>query len=81
MLIPHLVKFPKRRWRQPDRILFGFCTCQILPGLSQEEYPFEASYGEWILPNDGYSETYMNVTYGLLTFAYHGTMIREKILS
>lgn len=79
--IPGIKKYPERRWRQPDRIFFGFGVCHILAGAFLEERPFEGFYVEWIIPNEGFSGTHMYVTNGLITFDYHGYVLREKLLS
>jgi len=79
--IPGMKKYPERRWRQPDRIFFGFGACHILTGAFLEERPFEGFYGEWIIPNEGFSGTHMYVTNGLITFDYHGYVLGEKLLS
>ena len=79
--IPGIKKYPERRWRQPDRIFFGFGACHILTGAFLEERPFEGFYGEWIIPNEGFSGTHMYVTNGLILFDYHGYVLGQKLFA
>ena len=72
---------PEKRWRQPDRVFFGFGACHILAGVFLEDPPLAGFYGEWIVPSDGFRGTHMFVTDGHLAFDYHGYSLRKNLLS
>lgn len=77
---PEIKKHPELRWNQPDRIFFGFGACHILAGVFLEQTPFKGFYGEWIVPNDGFSGNHMYATNGLISFDFHGFALREMLL-
>lgn len=78
---PGIKKHPERRWNQPDRAFFGFGACHILAGVFLEQTPFKGFFGEWIIPNDGFSGTHMYATNGQISFDFHGYTLRETLLA
>ena len=78
----HIVKSdPEKRWRQRDRVFFGFGACHILAGVFLEDPPLEGFSGEWIVPSDGFPGTHIYVTNGRLTFDFHGYSFRKNLLA
>ena len=72
---------PEKRWQQSDRIFFGFGACHILTGVFLADPKFSDFYGEWIVPEEGFSGTHMYATNGMYAFDYHGFWCREKLLA
>ena len=78
---PGIKKHPEKRWKQPDRIFFGFGSCNILAGVFLETTPFTGFYGEWIVPVDAFSGTHMFVTNGEIAFDFHGYSFRNRLIA
>jgi hypothetical protein len=77
---PEIKNHPERRWKQPDRIFFGFGACHILAGVFLEDMTALGFYGEWIVPAEGFSGNHIYVTNGEIVFDFHGCSAREKLL-
>lgn len=69
------------RWKQPDRVFFGFGACHILAGVFLENPPLDGFYGEWIVPDNGISGNHMYVTDGQISFDFHGYTLRHRLLA
>jgi hypothetical protein len=79
--IPGLKSHPERRWKQPDRIFFGFGACHVLAGVFLAETDLEGFYGEWIVPAEGFAGNHMYATDGRISFDFHGYALRERLLT
>ncbi|WP_299610807.1 hypothetical protein [uncultured Tateyamaria sp.] len=79
--IPGIKNHAERRWNQPDRIFFGFGACHILAGVFLEDPPIGGFFGEWIVPDDGFTGTHMFVTNGEIAFDFHGYSARDRLLA
>lgn len=83
MFIPknNFKRDPEKRWKQPDRVFFGFGACHILAGVFLENIKADGWYGEWIAPDEGFSGTHIYATNGELAFDFHGYSLREQLLA
>lgn len=72
---------PERRWRLPDRILFGHGACAILAGVYLHSPPLPGFFAERIIPDEGYWGNHIYVTNGHLAFDYHGYSLRKRLLA
>jgi hypothetical protein len=79
--LPGIKKHPEKRWKQSDRIFFGFGACHILAGVFLKDAPIDGFYGEWIVPDDSFSGTHMFVTNGQISFDFHGYSLRKRLLT
>lgn len=71
---------PRKRWMQSDRVFFGFGACHILAGVFLEGPEHSGFWGEWIVPDEGFTGTHMYATNGVLAFDFHGYSLRENLL-
>lgn len=67
------------RWKQSDRIFFGFGACHILAGVFLSTQKANGWYGEWIKPNIGFSGNHIYATNGLFAFDFHGYSLRRQL--
>ncbi|WP_202981917.1 hypothetical protein [Roseobacter cerasinus] len=71
---------PEKRWRQSDRVFFGFGACHILAGVFLETPPLDGFYAEWIVPSEDFGGTHIYVTNGVLAFDFRGYSLRQNLL-
>ncbi|MFM8990442.1 MAG: hypothetical protein ACKOUS_12560 [Alphaproteobacteria bacterium] len=71
----------ERRWKQPDRIFFGFGACHILAGVFLAETDLEGFHGEWIVSAEGFAGNHMYATNGRIAFDFHGYVLLARLLS